>query len=71
MPMSFSAMLIPCVALLDRVEDGVFELLQRHVVRIADGLQLLVEVIEWLYRPLVRYLAECTRHLHQDHPVGL
>src|SRR6185295_10902394 len=50
--------LIPRIALFDRPEHRFFEFLQRDVLRIAQGLQFLVEIVERLDRSLIRNLAE-------------
>lgn len=66
-----STILISRVALLDRLKHGFLELLQRHVVGIANCLQFLVQVIEGLYRSLVWDLAKRPRHFRQDRPAPL
>ncbi len=54
-----------------RPEHGFLQLLERHVVGIANCLQFLVQVIEGLYRSLVWDLAKRPRHFRQDRPAPL
>ena len=53
LPAPLSAELIPSITLFDRPEHRFFEFLQRHVLRIAHGLQFLVEIVEWLDRSFI------------------
>lgn len=63
--------LIPRITLRDRQEHDFLEFLQYHVVRLADGLQLLVQIIERLDRSFIRDLAQRPGDLRQHRPVGV
>lgn len=65
------AELIPRVALLDRPEHGFLEPFEHRAIGVPDRLEFLVQVIERLYRSLVRYLAEGPCNLRQYDPVCL